>query len=65
MRLYQNQLWQDGEALFRIVKLERLSVDYMLMDVVDPQGSGRHFTSTKKKFFQLIKNATDVTDTFV
>ncbi len=59
MRLHQNQLWRQGEDLYRIVHLERLSVDYKKVDRSHPEG-GTHHTATKKEFCRLIKGATEV-----
>jgi hypothetical protein len=61
MRLHQNQLWRQGDDLYRIVQLQRLSVDYKKIDFSDPDG-GAHHTATKKEFCRLIKGARDVTD---
>jgi len=61
MRLFQNQLWRKGKDHYRIVQLERLSVDYKKLDPEDFYEGTRH-TVTKKEFCRLIKDATDVTD---
>ena len=61
MRLHQNQLWQQGDDYYRIVQLERLSVDYKKIDSLHPDG-GTHHTVTKKEFCRLIKGAKEVTD---
>jgi hypothetical protein len=59
MRLYQNQLWQQGRDLYRIVHLERLSVEYKKLDPSD-EAQGIHHKVTKKEFCKLIKGAVEV-----
>ncbi len=59
MKLHQNQLWQQGQDLYRIVHLERLSVDYKKVDPLDPE-AGTHHHVTKKEFCRLIKGAVEV-----
>lgn len=59
MRLRQNQLWRRGPDVYRIVHLERLSVDYKKIDRTHPEG-GTHHTVTKKEFCRLLKGATEV-----
>ncbi len=54
MKLEQNQLWRNGESLYRIVHLERLSVDYKELDMKDPE-IGTHHSVSKKEFCRLIK----------
>lgn len=61
MRLRQNQLWRRGSDVYRIVHLERLSVDYKKIDRSHPEG-GTHHSVTKKEFCRLIKGATEVSD---
>ncbi|MAS97004.1 MAG: hypothetical protein CMO55_27755 [Verrucomicrobiales bacterium] len=56
MKLQQNQLWKQGERYFRIVKLERLQVDYKELDAFDPD-KGEHHSVSKKEFCRLIKGA--------
>jgi len=58
MKLHQNQLWRQGDDLYRIVHLARLSVDYKKVDESHPEG-GTHHRATKKEFCRLIKGATD------
>lgn len=61
MKLRQNQLWRKGNDLYRIVQLERLSVDYKKLDPADPEeGAGEHYSVTKKEFCRLIKGADEV-----
>ena len=59
MKLYQNQLWKQGEDLYRIVVLERLAVEYKRIDPLDPEKDSHHRV-TKKEFCRLIKGATEV-----
>lgn len=59
MRLHQNQLWQHGRDLYRIVHLERLSVEYKKLDPSDA-AQGTHRKVTKKEFCRLIKDAVEV-----
>ena len=59
MRLHQNQLWRRGDDLYRIVNLERLSVDYKKLNPADLE-EGTHHTVTKKEFCRLIKGADEV-----
>ncbi|MEM7602616.1 MAG: hypothetical protein AAF357_14520 [Verrucomicrobiota bacterium] len=61
MKLQQNQLWKKGEQFYRIVHLERLSVDYKTVDPKDPE-AGKHHSVTKKEFCRLIKGAEEVVD---
>lgn len=56
MKLQQGQIWKQGEDYFRIVKWERLSIEYKAMK--DPRsGEGTFHTVTKKEFCRLIKGA--------
>lgn len=59
MKLRQNQLWRQGETLYRIVQLERLTVDYKQLDMRDPE-VGTHHSVSKKEFCRLIKGAEEV-----
>ncbi|MDF1851487.1 MAG: hypothetical protein P1U85_11680 [Verrucomicrobiales bacterium] len=59
MKLRQNQLWRQGETLYRIVQLERLTVDYKQLDMKDPE-VGTHHSVSKKEFCRLIKGAKEV-----
>jgi len=60
VKLQQDQVWKkDGEFL-RIVRLERLAVEYKQMkDLVTREG--KHFQVSKKEFCQVIKEATLLT----
>jgi hypothetical protein len=57
MKLQQGQTWKLEDRFLRIVKVERLSVDYKVMK--DPWSrDGTHHQATKKQFCRLIKGAT-------
>lgn len=56
MKLQQNQVWRQGDRFLRIVKLDRTTVDYKLMQ--DPaKKEGSHHHTTKKEFCRLLKGA--------
>jgi hypothetical protein len=56
MKLYQNQLYKQGDDFIRIVQLERLAVVYKSMkDPIDGEGTTQMVT--KKEFCRLIKGA--------
>ena len=57
MRLYQNQVWQQGDQYLRIVVLERLSVEYKATPDLTSKEGKRHQV-TKKEFCRLLKGAT-------
>jgi len=57
VRLQQNQVWQKGGEFLRIVKLERLEVQYKAVTNL-VTGEGRHHHVSKKEFCRLIKDAT-------
>lgn len=57
MKLQQDQLYQKGEEYIRIVKLERLAVDYKILRDVRVR-EGIHLRMTKKEFCRLIKGTT-------
>ena len=57
MRLQQNQVWQLGDQYIRIVKLERLAVQYKLTKD-SATLAGPHSYATKKDFCRLLKGAT-------
>lgn len=53
-------MWKREGDFIRLVKLERLSVEYKLIN--DPAtGEGTHHRATKKEFCRLIKPLTLVT----
>lgn len=61
MRLFQNQLWQQGDDFYRIVHLQRMAVDYKKIDPNHPDG-GTHLRATKKEFCRLIKGAKEISE---
>lgn len=56
-KLQQNQVWKQGERYLRIVQLERMTVDYKLMQNLAVK-EGSHHQTTKKEFCRLLKGAT-------
>lgn len=60
MRLEQNQIWKAGDACLRIVRLERLEVEYKSLADLE-SADGLHHHVSKKEFCRLIKNATLLT----
>jgi len=61
IKLQQSQVWKLGDAFLRIVRVERLAVDYKKQR--DPNSKkGTHHHVTKKEFCRLIKGATLLTD---
>lgn len=59
MKLHQNQLWRKGDDFYRIVKLERLAVEYKKVAEANPGDASHHIVS-KKEFCRLIKGAVEV-----
>lgn len=57
MKLCQGQTWKRGDVYLRIAKLERLSVEYKLIESLTTK-EGTHHKATKKEFCRLVKNAT-------
>jgi hypothetical protein len=57
IKLRQAQVWKQGEEYFRIVRLERLEVEYKSTTGL-LANKGNHHTVTKKEFCRLLKNAT-------
>jgi hypothetical protein len=57
MRLKQGQVWKNETTYLRIVQLERLSVDFKIMDNAFTK-DGTHKQLSKKEFCRLIKGAT-------
>lgn len=56
MKLQQGQTWKRGEEYLRIVRLERLSVEYK--SLLNPATKdGTHHQTSKKEFCRLIKSA--------
>jgi hypothetical protein len=57
MILQQGQIWKQGDQFIRIVRLERLKVEYKTVrDITSKMGP--HLSATKKDFCRLIKGAT-------
>lgn len=57
MRLKQGQVWKNDTTYLRIVQLERLSVDFKIMENAFTK-DGTHKQVSKKEFCRLIKGAT-------
>lgn len=60
MKLQQGQLWQCSAGTLRIVKLERLAVEYKTVPAAEAEAeadSGARQRVTKKEFCRLIKGA--------
>ncbi len=57
LRLRQDQVWKQGENYLRIVRLERLEVEYKSATALFAERGTRH-TVSKKEFCRLIKTAT-------
>lgn len=56
MKLCQGQVWKQGQEYIRIVRLERLEVEYKSM--VSLAGKeGTHHVTSKKDFCRLLKQA--------
>jgi hypothetical protein len=56
IKLRQAQVWKRGEEYFRIVRLERLEVEYKSTTSWIAK-KGKHHTVSKKEFCRLIKQA--------
>jgi hypothetical protein len=56
MKLCQGQLWKQGGEFIRIVRLERLEVEYKSMTNPAGKDATKHVTS-KKDFCRLLKQA--------
>ena len=61
MKLQQSQIWKQGDQYLRIVRLERLEVEYKAMHSPNTK-KGTHHTTSKKDFCRLLKGATLLTD---
>ena len=57
MRLKQGQVWKNDTTYLRIVQLERLSVDFKIMQDAFTK-DGTHKQLSKKECCRLIKGAT-------
>jgi hypothetical protein len=56
MKLCQGQIWKKEKEFIRIVRLERLEVEYKSMTSLAGKEGSRHVTS-KKDFCRLLKQA--------
>jgi len=56
MKLCQGQVWKQGKEYIRIVRLERLEVEYKSMTNLGNKEGTMHVTS-KKDFCRLLKSA--------
>jgi hypothetical protein len=56
MKLQQGQVWKQGKEYIRIVRLERLEVEYKSMTSLNT-GEGRKLVTSKKDFCRLLKQA--------
>jgi hypothetical protein len=61
IKLKQSQVWKLGDAYLRVVRVERLAVDYKKQRAAN-SSKGTHHHVTKKEFCRLIKDATLVDD---
>ena len=56
MKLCQGQVWKQGAEYIRIVRLERLEVEYKSMTSLAGKG-GTKIVTSKKDFCRLLKQA--------
>jgi len=56
MKLSQGQVWKQGKEYIRIVRLERLEVEYKSLASLASKAGTKHVTS-KKDFCRLLKQA--------
>jgi hypothetical protein len=56
MKLCQGQIWKKEKEFIRIVRLERLEVEYKSMTSLAGKEGAKHVTS-KKDFCRLLKGA--------
>ena len=56
MKLCQGQVWKQGKEYIRIVRLERLEVEYKSLTSLSSKDGTKRVTS-KKDFCRLLKNA--------
>jgi len=56
VKLRQAQVWKQGEVFLRIVRLERLEVEYKSTTNLTAK-KGTHHTVSKKDFCRLIRQA--------
>ena len=57
LKLQQGQVWKHGDEFIRIVKLERLAVEYKILKDLSKSG-GTHQETSKKDFCRLLKTCT-------
>ena len=57
LKLRQGQIWQSGEEFLRIVRLERLEVEYK-STITSTAKKGTHHQVSKKEFCRRLKKAT-------
>jgi hypothetical protein len=62
LRLRQGQVWKEGDEFLRIVRLERLAVDYKSLKNLQ-SGEGTHHRLSKKEFCRRLKSASLVVET--
>jgi len=56
MKLQQAQVWKQDNQYIRIIRVERLAVEYKISkDLMAKEGT--HHQATKKEFCRLLKNA--------
>jgi hypothetical protein len=56
MKLRQGQVWRQGREFIRIVRLERLEVEYKSMASLAGKEGTKHVL-TKKEFCRLVRQA--------
>ena len=56
MKLQQGQVWKQGGEYIRIVRLERLEVEYKSMPRLNTK-EGKKMVTSKKDFCRLLKQA--------
>jgi hypothetical protein len=56
MKLQQGQVWKQGKEYIRIVRLERLEVEYKSMASLNTK-EGKKLVTSKKDFCRLLKQA--------
>lgn len=56
MKLRQGQVWKHGQEYVRIVRLERLAVEYKSTSTLTAK-AGTHHQVSKKDFCRLLKTA--------
>ena len=56
MKLQQDQVWKSGDTYLRIVRLERLEVEYKQLNHLATHEGAHHHVS-KKEFCRVVKSA--------